>query len=899
MAKKVGGTKVGNIIRKVTGGDAQIGGVYKTPQEESKSTGGFVSTNNPNVPEVYNPPPKTAPPKTGSGGSSGGSGSGGSSSLTNQTPGATTGMTEINGKLVTTTKSGSSTIADQLKKFDTTTEAGRQAKEQYNLSRGLDKFGRSKEDYRQIQLQMKANEVARKQQELYQNLYDKKKISFEDANTGLKTALFAYSKDVQQRELERQGIKKVYDKPMQDYYDPLKGSLVQQSITPEFAQSKGYVKVDVIGESVGGGKIFKRDELVTSEGLQNGKGTKSDRFGITSSGTPLSFFSPLEPNTYYATGNESETKSRVFNRLDTGSSRNGLFGLSGNKISGSAVQEVEQIEINPITGKPYGTVEKYEYPKGLEGWQQKLKQKGNVFYGAEKDRPLYGIGASLLSLPILAKNLVTKPIQTGKGIAIGVYDFGERILTGKGFPEVGRTIQESPGYTLGYLGGELASGYGASKVVSITGKTVTKTTTKLSPKYRPVTGKVIKDIPSEFGGTIDIPIVKSSVKAIGEPLSKQVLLSGQEINAVSASRDLFGIVKREVKVNKPITTSKGELERSFFADPRGRLRGSRLGAEDETASISDILSGNAELTFKKEKAQAILFERTRVEEFPLGLKDIESSLKKGKPLTPSQEIRLLKFQMTPSGKFKPVGFLTREPEVTLAPGEIIYKKKNSAVTLINGKRVPIVRTGIKQASTETQNLLSKLNTGRISETELTKLNKLLRKESGFSYYENVPKKYVNPYSTSIKGLSIFGRTSYNYPKGKQVSYNLYGTSKTILYKDYKISKDIRKRNIDYITGGSGGYPKSTYQNKPYGNLPPIVPYYPPTTKEEERRRKKFGVRKATQKRDIVSPLIKGYERYQASFTSSALGITATKAEVKRLKKAGVLGGLSLRPVIRG
>jgi len=171
------------------------------------------------------------------------------------------------------------------------------------------------------------------------------------------------------------------------------------------------------------------------------------------------------------------------------------------------------------------------------------------------------------------------------------------------------------------------------------------------------------------------------------------------------------------------------LERSFFADPRGRLRPSRLGIVEKEATLSDILKGD--VTFKTQKPQVLIFEKVLVEKFPKALKGIERKLKAGKSLTRNEANKLLQFQLKKSAKFKPVGHLTREPEISLAPGEIIKKGKTIAVTVIQGKRVPIVRAKVVKAKPGTKILLKKAQTGKITTKELKRLRVNLRKETGF------------------------------------------------------------------------------------------------------------------------------------------------------------------------
>lgn len=197
-------------------------------------------------------------------------------------------------------------------------------------------------------------------------------------------------------------------------------------------------------------------------------------------------------------------------------------------------------------------------------------------------------------------------------------------------------------------------------------------------------------------GPVDIELA-GSVNSIAEPLSTQLTISGRNVNAVSGARDLFGTLERTKTVNKPLPTPDSPpLERSFFADPRSRLRPSRLGIEPETARLDDIFSGNFQLSGNR--PQAILFPSTKVERLPKNLRDVEASIKSGSPLTASQEQRLVNFQLTQSGLFKPIGFISKEPEITLAPGEVIIRRGTPATTNIRGRKVSVIEAEVTPVS---------------------------------------------------------------------------------------------------------------------------------------------------------------------------------------------------------
>ncbi len=341
----------------------------------------------------------------------------------------------------------------------------------------------------------------------------------------------------------------------------------------------------------------------------------------------------------------------------------------------------------------------------------------------------------------------------------------------KGGKEFGRTARVSPTETIAFVGTEALLFIGSGSAFKLAGKISSKVATQLikaTPKFAPVKGGKIIVQSKQTGKKVVLEIVETPVKKIGIPLKEQIKISGRRTTVVSAQADrIINLLKTKRVVRKPIpnesqlkprtrsllnkfdrgritkkqliqldkrinieTRGAGSLlERSFFGSPRGRLRASRLGGQQKEASLLDILAGD--VTFKTQKPQILIFEKSKIQKLPSSLKDIENKIKSGKTLTPNEANRLLQFQLKKSGKFKPVGALSREPEVTLAPGEIIKKVKTIAFTEINGRRIPIVRAEVIKAKPETARLIKKSKAGKINRSELKKLRRNLKKETGF------------------------------------------------------------------------------------------------------------------------------------------------------------------------
>lgn len=315
------------------------------------------------------------------------------------------------------------------------------------------------------------------------------------------------------------------------------------------------------------------------------------------------------------------------------------------------------------------------------------------------------------------------------------------------------------------------------------------------------------NIPSRSGRTITLKVSGSIPR---ESLGSQVGRAGTRVNAISSQADkLVSLLKQKRIVRKPIPgedkfdsftrgllnrfdsgkitrkefiklqnilvrkyRTKGILERSFFADPTGQIRPSRLGIRKEQP-MGFIDSMVEDITFRKKQPQILFFENVQVQNFPRSLRQVAMKLRRGQALTKAEGDALLRFQLTKSRKFKPVGFISKESEITLAPGEVIKKGRRIGVQIVNGRKVPLVRAEIYRPRGRTRQLLVRLEKNRISKGEIAELDKRLRKETGFDYnvssrYAKTGGRYVslsqlslNAASRGVKYLSKSGQ-SYRY-----------------------------------------------------------------------------------------------------------------------------------------
>lgn len=533
----------------------------------------------------------------------------------------------------------------------------------------------------------------------------------------------------------------------------------------------------------------------------------------------------------------------------------------------------------------------------LEGTSKKYAPKGNILDKLEltpRSRRNKQISQAAGAAYALV-NYIKSTAQLGKG-AVGVIKNPKQA---KGFLKNIKNIPKSfkenvikniaiaktnPNFFIGKItteaGLEYVSFKGAGAGLKYTGKLGTKAVNAVDPLFKGAaqTGKTIK-LAGKGGKTLNLKVVGSIPK---ESLSSQLKRAGTRVNAISSQADaLVGLIRRKKLLRKPIpneakfskstkkllkkfdkgtinrrelikldklvrkSKAKGILERSFFADPNLRIRPSRLGLVKESgASLSDIFKGN--ITFRKASPQILLFEDQLVERFPKALKGIVNKIKRNKSLTSKESRKLLEFQNKKTGAFKPLGFVSRESEITLAPGEIVVRKKRLATVEINGRRVPIIKAEVQRATKGTQNLLKKFSRGELSKKQIRKLNNKLKKETGFSNplsYGRKGKKYISPSRTFSQASRITSKLSrrtkkYSY-KASQVRYT--STGKPYVPTPYGprfIPPSGRSGGSVSVSSPSGARVSARSPIKTSSGKPPTEE--PPTKPEKNKQKKRFS-----------------------------------------------------------
>jgi len=369
-----------------------------------------------------------------------------------------------------------------------------------------------------------------------------------------------------------------------------------------------------------------------------------------------------------------------------------------------------------------------------------------------------GVGA-IIALPKTLVNVAMNPAQL-KGVPMAIKTSGE---------EFAQLIRISPTEAFGKILGEIVFLKGSGSTYKVVGKVGGSAANKLNPFLKRVRNNKIKIKTMQGRTTLQVGVIGK-----GTPLSKQVRLAGKKVDvAVSAQADrlvnLMNNFKGKSKlVRKPIPgeatltkktknllkgfddgvlseknikvlnqrvldeTGKTLLERSTFLDPAGKVRFTRLGKDAPDAKLIDILSGD--FTFRTPKPQILVFTDAKIQKLPSYLDDVAKALKSGKKLTATQRARLVRWQIKPSGKFKPIGDVKykggKELEITIAPGELIRRRKKLGTALIDGKRVEIIQAEIFKPTGKLKTAIAKAKKGLLTKKQQSTLQKAIQKKTG-------------------------------------------------------------------------------------------------------------------------------------------------------------------------
>lgn len=586
------------------------------------------------------------------------------------------------------------------------------------------------------------------------------------------------------------------------------------------------------------------------------------------------------------------TSNRTGNRTRNNTSKKSGGSSSQNNQTQQVKQQVSEVRA-------------VEQKKGLDGLQQRISMERSIsrtkqrrgssgFIEGPKRFGLSALGSGV-GLAQFAKAAVTDPKGTAKGTVQAVKEAPKNI---KGS---GGRIRDDPSSFFGGLAGEALIGVGLSKAPSAIARARARGSSKFIPsKDGTLSGVKIADDVS------DIKLVEG-VGSTAEDVATQASRAGKEALPVSAARDLFNPLERKKPINKPKpTASSPELERAFFADPgevskggkvTGRLRQSRLGLDDE-ASLTDILAGDAKLSLRRERSQAIIFPKQKIEKFPGQLSDVEAALKSGKSLSASQAARLESFQLTPSGKFKPVGFVSRESEITLAPGEVIRKKRVAGRTIIQGKPVTLLETEVVQAPKDIVNLANKRRSNiPLTSKELTKLDRFTGISSRQVTGKTIP--LSRPLSSSLTfgrrvSRSPFSRSKRSSPFTSVPSFSSPSSSSRLPIRSSRIlGSSISKSPITRSPGFSSRA-LSSLMRSPLSR----TPGFNALTRPPVRKRLRLGdtKKKKRKKGSEVSGIPTDKLIFASDFTSRAAGIRKSLSQRDLIKGARESVGIRALPL---
>jgi len=542
------------------------------------------------------------------------------------------------------------------------------------------------------------------------------------------------------------------------------------------------------------------------------------------------------------------------------------------------------------------------------------------------DVPVGAVASSVAGTVHFGSQMVKDPVGTTVGVGKGLWSGGKYIWETKGLPS--KVMQEAtarPIYWTAFVGAELLTAKGAGKLGKTTvkwgGRFYRKALFELDPKKVKPTGRVY-DFFTVSGEKIRSAIAPTW-KGISEPLTKQVKYAGKQVVATHVGRiQFFGRVFRRTKR----AVSGGEQGYGMFFDPKGRLRFGRLRETSREASLSEFFQGKFTWRKQVKTPQVLVDPFAQVEKFPRYLKDVETGIKTGKirsvrDLTPEQRIKFETWQKEyASGKYKPVGYLSTEPEITLPVGTVPVKVGTLGKVWSQWQKLPVLQITTKKPSAELQKLL----TARIkTPAHQERLAKLYKQETGITYdpysYKQPPP--TAPYSSLIGGGLAFGKTpptpSYEgmarlgittwlppYPSGRTTEtyvdvpfkYDPVGTRTPpikIGYEMKPISDPIIGKPPDY--GRDNGYvPPPLPPDYPVPTTPPPqipiydVPRVPPTAVPSPFY---YYQRKQKKKKKKKVPLYFGRQyKYIAGFPELTLGISG-----KRGKKRQYYTGFERRP----
>jgi hypothetical protein len=319
-----------------------------------------------------------------------------------------------------------------------------------------------------------------------------------------------------------------------------------------------------------------------------------------------------------------------------------------------------------------------------------------------------GLGAGVAGLAMIGKSRVKNPsllISDVKNVPSAIKNIPSAIS--RSGASIGKSLKSRPRTTTAEIATEIL----APSFLRRSGRRISAETAKFSKDFLPtqkvqsrgfratkrgvvqragIDEDVLRGITDRETGKVSDVVLRGGASTTAEPLSVQVTRAGKTVTGVSAQEGLVPkTLTRSGQTNIDLRPVKGDLERTFFADPQSRLRTTRLGTNNQKSFAEKSVEAVTEpvkINFAGSRPQAFVFGSAKVERFP---KDLRGVIKKDpslKSLTPSQRNRLESFQLQPRNTFTAPGFLSRESEIVTTASRLVVDRSGTAV--IGGRRVP-------------------------------------------------------------------------------------------------------------------------------------------------------------------------------------------------------------------
>lgn len=540
--------------------------------------------------------------------------------------------------------------------------------------------------------------------------------------------IISESEDRRERNLGRQAVTNIQTQLGQEL-----PADVQKAIVREAVQRDGRVDFNVVSYKQTPQQFYSSIPQPSPQPQKNLFQRGVERyFGVQYEQTPFALLSKAKKDIQYGIQPTVEQirRDQFSQNIKTGlATVRSKATSTGNQV-GAAVSEFvqptserEKLLLKQINNPNF----RYEAnPRLALEIERQRKQDVGLGLGALGAGFASGLARSPFSAVSFTTGLVTSPRKEIKD-------------TVRGIKEIPQKFRQSPFTTIGELSGEAVG-------QSIFFKGISKVTrggaAEFSREFKPIETVGGKQVITK----LDQPIaIAPPVSQILEPLSTQAKLAGKPLKqSVSAGANFFETYVRgeEKVIFKPDAIG---IEQSFFLDPRNRLRVSRFGGSGNINSLSEVLEADVAFGARK-NLQAIVVKDQLVEKFPTNLADVKKNLLEGKSLTLEQQKRLLKWQLTPSGQFKPIGKISKESEVTVAPGDSLFFEQRLGVSTFRGEPFDIIEARLKQSGEANKPLLKALEQVK-TQAEL---------ENFVNSISSVPKKSItiSPSGVLLGSLSI-------------------------------------------------------------------------------------------------------------------------------------------------